>query len=192
MKRTTLIILISMLVAAANSLAQGPMPTPGPELKKLDYFAGSWKSEAELKSPGGGSPGAKMTGTDKIEWMQGNFFLVIRSSETVQGLQIMATGYMGYNAEDKAYTIDLFNSLGDAEHSKGKIDGNTWTFAGPGKNGDQTRYTITVVSPNSYKYKFEVAAAGSSDYSILAEGTKTRVSTADAPKGTQGAGARTE
>ena len=37
--------------------AQGP-PAPAPELKKLDYFVGSWTTDFDLK-PGPGGPGAK-------------------------------------------------------------------------------------------------------------------------------------
>jgi len=88
-------------------------------------------------------------------------------------LHVLATGYMGYSAEEKAYTIDVFNSLGGAEHSKGTIVGNRWIFGSPDKT---ERYTITVNSPTSYSYKLELAPKADGKYFTVPEGTKTKVS----------------
>jgi hypothetical protein len=190
MKRASAIVLIPILVCIAWAAAQGPppMPTPGPELKKLDYLVGTWKSESEMKPLGGESPGIKMSGVDHVEWMPGHFFLVVHSTESSQMFHVVATGYMGYSNEDKVYTIDIFNSLGDAEHSRGTIEAGTWTFTSTRKMGDQImkdRYTITVTSPTSYSYKLEIAPAEGGAYSTIAEGKKTRVS---APKAAKGSG----
>lgn len=46
------LLFLSMLVLPA--WAQGP-PAPAPELKKLDYFVGSWTTDFDLKL----GPGAK-------------------------------------------------------------------------------------------------------------------------------------
>lgn len=46
--------IFTFLAAAANS--QMTRPTPAPELKKLDYFTGTWTSEATI-SPGPWGPG---------------------------------------------------------------------------------------------------------------------------------------
>ena len=67
-------ILAAVLVLAAAGAAQ-EMPKPGPELKKLDMFAGSWTLEGDMK-PGAMGPGGKTTETEKCEWMEGGFFLV--------------------------------------------------------------------------------------------------------------------
>jgi len=188
MKRGFAIALVPILFCAALAAAQTPppMPAPGPELKKLDYFVGTWKSESEMKPPGSTSPGMKMSGVDHIEWMSGDFFLVVRSTEASQMLQAQATGYMGYSPDEKFYTMDIFNSLGDAEHSKGTVEGDVWTFTSTRKMGDQSmkdRYTMTVTSPNSYSYKLEIAPAQSADYSTIAQGKKTRVSAANPAAG---------
>ena len=62
MRRTTMslacLFVIVFLVASAT--AQMPMPKPAPELSKLDYLAGDWITDGDLKpSPMG--PGGKMT-----------------------------------------------------------------------------------------------------------------------------------
>ena len=61
------------------------MPTLTPELKKLDYFAGTWVLEGEMK-PGPMSSGGKMRETNRNQWMDGGFFLIVRSEfETPMG-----------------------------------------------------------------------------------------------------------
>jgi hypothetical protein len=53
-------------------------PQPAPELKKLDYFAGTWAAEGEIK-PGRLGPGGKFMATNHVQWVDGGFFLVTRS-----------------------------------------------------------------------------------------------------------------
>jgi hypothetical protein len=193
MKRALAIALVAVLACAALAAAQGPpKPTPAPEVKKLDYFTGTWKSEGELK-PGPMGPGGKLSGVDHNEWMSGHFFLVMHSTETSPMGHAVGTAYMGYNTEDKAYTFDAFNSMGEAEHAKGTVEGDTWTWTSTEKMGGHVmkgRYTITVASPTSYSFKFEVAPEGGSDYSTVVEGKATKVTTAKAAEGAEGAAAK--
>src|SRR5271157_4956265 len=75
MKRTSVLLLGILLFTSAAFAQMGP-PKPGPELKKLDYFLGTWTSEGESKpSPMG--PGGKFTESGHGEWMDGGFFLVV-------------------------------------------------------------------------------------------------------------------
>jgi hypothetical protein len=194
MKRALVIALVAVLACVALAAAQGPppKPTPAPEVKKLDYFAGTWKSEGELK-PGPFGPGGKLSGVDHNEWMAGHFFLVFHSTNASPMGHVAGTAYMGYSTEDKAYTYDAFNSMGEAEHAKGTVEGDTWTWTSTEKMGGQVmkgRYTITVASPTSYSFKFEVAPEGGSDYSTVVEGKATKVTTAKASKGAEGAAAK--
>jgi hypothetical protein len=188
MKRICVAALSLFLFSSLLAAGQGPPPpaSPPPELKKLDYFVGTWKSIGDLKpSPMG--PGGKVTGTDHVEWMTGHFFLVFHSNESSPMGKGLGTAYMGYNAEDKNYTFDAFNSMGEAEHAKGTADGNTWTWTSTDKMGGQVmkgRYTITVVSPTAYNFKYELAPEGG-NYSTVMDGKATKVSTA-AAKGTAG------
>src|SRR5215468_6834584 len=62
-----------LLISAAS--AQMSPPTPAPELKKLDYFSGSWTIDATIGAGPWGS-GGKFSATGTDEWMKGNFFLV--------------------------------------------------------------------------------------------------------------------
>jgi hypothetical protein len=164
-------------VLFAAALDAQMRPTPAPELKKLDYFAGTWKVDADMK-PSSFGPGGKMSGTDTVEWMQGNFFLVIRSTYSSQAMG-SGTGYgfLGYDAQKKQYTYEAFNSDGEHEIATGTpdADGKVWTWyssadaPGPMK----FRYTETIVSPASYKMKFEMSKDGN-NWSNVMEGTATK------------------
>ena len=136
------------------------MPPPAQELKKLDYFAGTWLLEGEMK-PGPMGPGGKVTESDVNRWMDGGFFLVVRSDFTIAAMG-SATGvaYMGYDSNQKVYTYDEFNSIGDAIHSKGTLDGDTWTWSGErvtDAGTAKTRWVVDVVSSDSYNFRFEMS-----------------------------------
>jgi hypothetical protein len=73
MKRTGMTLVAVMFAAAA--MAQTGAPKPGPELKKLDVFVGTWTLAGTLK-PGMMGSGGTMTENEKCEWMEGGFYLV--------------------------------------------------------------------------------------------------------------------
>ena len=53
-------ILTAVLVFAAAAVAQMQPPKPGPEVKKLDVFVGTWILDGNMK-PGMMGPGGSMT-----------------------------------------------------------------------------------------------------------------------------------
>jgi Protein of unknown function (DUF1579) len=186
MKRASAIALVAIFVCAALAAAQGPpAPTPAPELKKLDYFAGAWKSEGELK-PGPMGPGGKFSEVTHSEWMPGHFFLVEHTTASGVMGHLVEIAYLGYDTRDKAYSYDAFNSMGEAEHAKGTVEGDTWTWTSTEKMGGQTmkgRFTITVASPTSYSFKFEIAPEAGGDYTTVVEGKATKVAATKSSKG---------
>ncbi|SRR5258708_3847073 len=176
MKRASVLALIAIFVFVAAAAAQIPAaPKPGPEQQKLQYLVGNWKTEAELKpSPFG--PGGKFTSTDHVEWMEGGFFLVWHSKGSGAMGNTTTLAVMGYDSEEKVYTYDAFNNSGEADHSKGKIEGDTWTWTSNSKMGGQTmrgRYTMKIVSSTVYNFKFELAA-GNADFATIMEGKSTK------------------
>jgi hypothetical protein len=177
MKRSSIILIATVLVAAVAVAQMGP-PKPAPELKKLDYFSGTWTSEGDVK-PGPMGPGGKFTGSGKGQWMDGGFFLVI-NSDFKGGAMGNGTGtaYMGYNADEKVYTYDEFNTMGEAVHSKGTVDGDTWNWTNEFKMGPQTmkaRYIMKILSPDSYTFKFEMSPDGNKwETSMEGKATKSK------------------
>lgn len=175
MKRSLLIVTAIALLAAA-ALAQGPMPPPGPEVKKLDYFVGNWTSEADMK-PGPMGPGGKITIAEKTEWLEGGYFIVIHSTFKSAAMgNGSGIAFMGYDVQEKTYTYDEFNSFGEATHSKGVLDGESWTWTNDIKMGPQTlkgRYSMKILTPTSYSYKFEVSPDGTT-WNLVMDGTATK------------------
>jgi Protein of unknown function (DUF1579) len=164
MKRlSTLIVFLTLLFAMTiPTQAQMEMPKPGPELKKLDMFAGSWTLEGDMK-PGPMGPGGKMTETEHCKWMDGGFFLVCHADFKSSMGNGTETAYMGYDTNDKVYTYDSFNSMGESDHSKGKVEGDTWTWSSDSKMGGQSikgHFIMKVSSPASYSFKFEMSQDG--------------------------------
>jgi hypothetical protein len=176
--RKLLVTSLAFLALSAISLAQMEMPKPGPELKKLDMFAGSWSLDGDMK-PGPMGPGGKVMETEKCDWMEGNFYLVCKvvfKSNTVgngSGISIM-----GYSNEDKAYTYREFNSWGEFTDSKGAVDGNTYSWTNDWKMGSMTmkgRFTMKVTSPTTYDFSFESSEDGTK-WTLIMDGKATKSS----------------
>jgi hypothetical protein len=172
---TILTCLTVLLGIAISAQAQMEMPKPGPELKKLDYFAGTWTTDGDIK-PGPMGPGGKFNGADHVQWMDGGFFLVTHSDFKGAMGNGTETSYMGYDSNDKVYTYDSFNSLGEPDHSKGTVDGDTWTWNSETRMGPQTmkgRFTVKVVSAATYNFKFEMSP-DSTTWTTVMTGTATK------------------
>ncbi len=177
MKRISMLaVLLAVVFAIAlNAQAQMEMPKPGPELKKLDMFAGSWTLEGDMK-PGPMGPGGKSTETEQCKWMDGDFFLVCHTDFKSSMGNGIETSYLGYDADDKVYTYDSFNSMGEADHSKGTVDGDTWTWASDSKMGGQTmkgHFIMKVSSPASYSFKFDMSPDGTT-WTTVMDGKATK------------------
>jgi len=155
-------ILAAWVVLAAAAMAQMEPPKPGPELKKLDVFVGSWALDGNMK-PGSMGPGGSMTENEKCEWMDGGFYLMCHAEYKGSMGSGVALSVMGYSNEDKAYTYREFNSFGEFEDSRGTLDGDTWTWTADEKMGGMTmkgRFTMKMTSASSYNYMFEMSQDG--------------------------------
>lgn len=178
MKRRVAVALVVMFVLGGVIFAQAPpqVPKPGPEHKRLDYFVGKWTSEVEMKqSPFG--PAGKFTSTDHNEWMPGGFFLVLHSVGKGAMGEMSELAVMGYDPEEKVYTYHAFNSMGEAEASKGSLEGDTWTWTSESKvegKPIKTRFTLKEVSPTSYTFKGEIPA-GDGGWSTIMEGKSSKM-----------------
>jgi len=124
----TLTAFVLVAMATSGGRATGHARDPWPELKKLDYFAGDWSQVGDEKA-GPWGPGGRVTMHDHGVWMEGGYFIVIHSTWT--GLNSQGTGieFLGYDPIAKVYTYDEFYSQGEAVHSKGRVDGDTWVAA---------------------------------------------------------------
>jgi len=158
-----------------SAMASAQMPKPGPELKRLDYFVGTWTLQCDLK-PNQFGPGGKVTEIEHFSWMDGGFFLVSQEDYTGSMGEGKGTSFMGYDAMAKTYTYDSFNTWGEAAHAKGTVSGNTWTWTSDTQmmgKPTQTRFTVQESAPDSYTFKFEMTGADGA-WSTIMDGKATK------------------
>jgi hypothetical protein len=153
-----------LIVLAGSAVAQMGGP-PGPEVKKLEYFVGTWASEGTI-AQGPWGMGGKFTATSTGEWLPGNFFVQSKSESQMPpeiGGDNKAIMIMGYDTQQNTYTSDRYSSLGQHESSKGTLAGDTWTWSSTSNYGGmeiQGRMTIKTLSPSSYTLKYEISMDG--------------------------------
>jgi hypothetical protein len=173
MKRLVAAFFAPMLLAT-TVFAQGGehAPQPAPEIKKLDYFAGNWHTEAEMKASPMGA-GGKYTSTDSYDWQKGNFFIVGHveyKSAIGDGTELTV---MGYDPTKKVYTYDAFNSSGEHQTATGTLEGDTWTWSAGTDAPFKWRYIEKLTSPKSFSIRFEVSQDGST-WNAIMEGKSTK------------------
>ncbi|HZM84987.1 MAG TPA: DUF1579 family protein [Blastocatellia bacterium] len=153
------------------------MQKPAPEVKRLHYFVGTWTAAYEIK-PGPMGPGGKVNSVDQSRMMPGGFFLETRTEGGGAMGVVKSLAIMGYNAEEKVYTYDAFNSLGEADHFKGSVQGDTWTWNSEGMiagKPTKLRFIAKEVSPTIYTMKFEMGTGD--DWTTVMEGKATKKGT---------------
>jgi Protein of unknown function (DUF1579) len=176
--RLSILLAAGLLTAAAAIQAQEKKmeaPKPGPEVKKLGYFVGTWTTTGEVKQ-NPFMPAGKMSSTSKCEWFPGGFHVVCH--ETGKGPMggMHGLGIMAYNAEDKVYTYTGADSSGMSVAAKGNVDGNNWVYTSEDKMGGKTfhsRYTMVTASPDSYTFKYETSEDGNT-WMTLMDGKTTK------------------
>lgn len=167
-----------LLFASVAAVAQMGS-TPAPELKKLDYFAGNWTSEANITSGPWGT-GGKFSDSVQGEWLKGGFFFVDHSDFSMPselGGNGSSLAILGYDTEKKVYTEQRFDSTGRHVVMTGTLDGDTWTWTGENDyNGMliKSRMIIKTVSPTSYTSKYELSADGGANWMSFSDGKATK------------------
>jgi hypothetical protein len=174
-----------VLIAAVCSMSTGvllgqqkpEMPKPGPEHQKLAAFVGDWTFEGEMK-PGPMGPGGKMTGTDRVQWLPGNFFVERRFEGRGPMGEMKGVEIMAYDQAKKVYTFNFFDSMGMMGSGTMTVSGDTWTVTGTGNMGGQTmhdRCSLTFgAGASTLMIKCEMSADGKS-FAPSFEGKATKV-----------------
>jgi Protein of unknown function (DUF1579) len=172
-------IAMCVLVLGVSIHAQTPAgpPKPGPEIKRLAYFTGTWKEEGEAK-PGAMGPGGKVSAIAKWEWMPGGFFVVGHSDMSPgNGKALMI---MGWDANKKMYTYQSFASNGETTSALGTVSGETWTWTADTTTVSATfkiRVTIKEMSKTQQTFKMEYSTDGTT-WATGVETTVTKVTSA--------------
>jgi Protein of unknown function (DUF1579) len=174
-----LVIAIALAVVAPclAQTAQTPQPPkPGPEVHKLGYFVGTWKSEGEVKVGSPSNPAGKFSGTETCEWFAGGFQIVCRGEDTGPLGKMTFLDILSYDVEAKVYIGYFISSRGETESDTITVTGNTWTSTWEGKEAgkpEKVRYTQVQESPTSYTFKVERSVAGG-PWTVIEEGKGTK------------------
>jgi len=154
-------------------LARAPgAPEPGPEQRRLNFFAGTWSFRLDMK-PNPFGPGGIVTGTDRNEMLPGGFFLVRRFETKSPVGDIRGLEVIGYDSEARAYLQRGFDSFGQAHTYRGTVQGDTWTWTYEAKAGGQlykVRITLKEASPILQIYRSDISPDGETWTTVL-EGT---------------------
>ncbi len=98
-------------------------PVFTPELAKLSFIVGSYKTKTEVtvgKNPSVG------TGTVRARWPLDSMFVVIRGSEENPELgSYKSIGLLDYDAEKSRFVLSIFNNFGERPQYKGSFEGDT-------------------------------------------------------------------
>ena len=120
-------ICISLALLSALVVAQTTPPKPSPELKKQDFFVGTWTLEGSTTASSFGPGGQKFKSTESLEWMPGGFFLLAHSYSEGQLAEVTV---IGYDSNEKAFTHTSYNGeAGKVERWRGTAEGDTWTWS---------------------------------------------------------------
>ena len=175
--RRRIVLMSFVILLAVSALGQMGGP-PGPEVKKLEYFVGTWTTEGTV-AQGPWGMGGKFTVTATADWLPGNFFVQSQSESKMPdeiGGDSRAVMVMGYDTQQNTYTSDRFSSMGQHEVSKGTLSGDTWTWMSSSNYGGmeiQAKMTIKTLSPTSYTLKYEISMDGKNWMSFM-EGKATK------------------
>ncbi len=157
-------LILSLVLLTVSAWAQ-MAAKPGPEVKKLEYFVGSWSIEGTV-AEGPWGAGGKFTSSATSEWMVGDFFVEGHGDFKMPpelGGEGKATSIMGYDTDENVYTRDEFNSQGRRAVSKGTVSGDTWTWTSSRNYGGQDikqKVTMKTLTPTSYTMKLEISMDG--------------------------------
>ena len=176
MKRMLMGFVIVATTVAVTAQAPAP-PKPGPEVQALGAFVGNWTFSGEMK-PGAMGPGGKITGSDRITWLPGGFFVERKFEGNMAGMDVKGTEIFGYDSAKKAYTFNGFDSMGGAGSGTMTVKGSVWTSSGTMNMGGVTsheRCTLTFGPGNTtLDVKCSSSTDGGKTYSPSIEGKATK------------------
>ncbi len=176
MPRIAIIALLLSTFAVAQAPQQASPTGITAAHQRMGYFVGYWTATGTSRiSPK--TPPATFTLKEHGDWVTDGYFLETKTSMKGALGTVNSQRVMGYNVEDKVYTYNVYNSLGEHQVALGHLNGNIWTWNSEEKlNGIviKGRYTIVETGPNTYTFKSEVADP-KGGWATVMEGTATRV-----------------
>ena len=178
MKRTGFVgVGLTLLFLAADTRAQAPAPTPGPEHKKLEAFVGNWTFEGSGRDDSV-SPEHKIVWTIEARWILGGFFVEFNHIWKARGEELRTLEIVGYDTDKKGYTSHVFLPRGTVEACDVVFKDRTYVISGTSiRDGKEVKWSCTwIFGPEgtSQSGKCESAMAGARWTTFTGGGTKTK------------------
>ena len=148
------LLVIVVLLLAIPCLVSGqaqtsPPPKPGPEVRRLGSWVGTWKTDTE---------------TVTWEWFKGGFSLIGHVENSGPEGKSSELRIVTYDPDAKDYTQYRVTSMGPGGTlGHMTVSGNTWRTQWDGTEDGKPakyRFSIVEVTPNSSTAKLEVSVAG--------------------------------
>ncbi len=161
MNKRSILVVAVLLAFSPMVLAQEPAgpPQPGPEEKRLGYYVGKWRSEADMK-PSAFGAGGKVTGKQSCEWFAGGFHVVCHADFSGAGMgEEKVLIIFSYSREQKAYVWYRITNWGETGSAKGTVQGDTWTWHSESKIKGKVvplRGTYKEIPPDTAMMQFEM------------------------------------
>ncbi len=115
-----------VMLASGDAFSQMMKPVFNPELAKLSFIVGDYKTRTEVTVGENPSVG---TGTVRARWALDSMFIVIRGTEDNPALgSYKSIGLLGYDSENSQYVLSMFNNFGEHPEYKGNFIGDTLTL----------------------------------------------------------------
>jgi hypothetical protein len=174
MKLTSATCILAFFCGPPFAVAQTPPHAPSQELKKQEFFVGSWRLDGVTTQSPFGPGGAKFSSSEDLEWMPGGFFLVAHS---YAGGKLAGVTIIGYDSEHKVFTHASYNSTGETELWTGTAQSDSWVWTRQRKlirKPVDERLNIKKTSPTSYSFSVEIKPTDGDSWSTVAEGVGTK------------------
>lgn len=151
------------------------MPKPLDEHRRLRALAANWVGEETLHPSPWDPKGGSAVGRFQARVDMDGFFVVADYIEERGGqVSYRGHGVYGYDAQEKAYTMHWFDSMGSGTPApaRGRWEGNRLSFENKSPMG-QSRYSYAFDGENRLTFTLESSQDGRT-WTTLMEGRYTR------------------
>jgi len=159
-KRVAFTLIILLVFSSIYSLAQAP--TPSPQHKKLGFWIGTWKIEAEGKETPLW-PAGKYYGTMTAKWFEGGFHVITNYNWSGEMGDYSELDIFGYDVGSDEYYCYVIDGFGGGDVFKGKVSESVWIYVTDRKAEGKAikfRWTVKNESPSLITWKSELSING--------------------------------
>jgi len=150
-----------LLAVSTQGIAQAPQP--GPDVKKLEVFVGTWRYEGEAKATPIG-PAAKISGTQTARMVMNGFALEWTGEEKGAFGGVKFGEMDVYDASSKTYPYLGYQTDGTTWSGSSVVSGNTWKGNGTMTSNGASYRVRTEVSLSAdgktFAFKQEISGDG--------------------------------